>query len=116
MLFRSKLQVLSSFLIVCLHTRDGIYGKIVSQPFLPVLMWFPSGFPDVKGLLHHLLVFFRGNFSICSCRLGVFVGGGGFRIFPCCHLELEPIFYVLNFGFQSFGLLLVYGNMINVVY
>lgn len=36
----------------------GVYGKIVSQPLLPALLWFPSGLLDVKELLFQFLVFF----------------------------------------------------------
>ena len=35
-------------------------------------------------------VFFRGNCSICICRVSVSVGGGEFRLFLCHHLKLEP--------------------------
>ena len=30
----------------------------------------------------------RGNFSICSCRFGVFIWGGECKIFLCQHFEL----------------------------
>ena len=69
------------------------------KPFTPRgeaygLSLFLCGFslihPMCRNHLASFWVFFRGNFSICSCRFGVFMGGGEFRIFLCCHLELEP--------------------------
>lgn len=36
----------------------GVYGEIISQLFLPSLMWFPFCLLDVKGLSHQLLGFF----------------------------------------------------------
>lgn len=33
---------------------------------------------------------FIGNWSMCSCRFGVSVGGAEFRIFLLCHLEPNP--------------------------
>lgn len=40
--------------------------------------------------------FFRENCSICSCRLSVFVGGGGFGIFLHRHLGLERIYFYMG--------------------
>lgn len=40
--------------------------------------------PDVQALLNRFLDFFfssRGNYSICSCRLSVSIGGGEFMTF-----------------------------------
>lgn len=45
----------------------------------PALMWVSSHLPDVQALLNRFLDFFfssRGNYSICSCRLSVSIGGG----------------------------------------
>ena len=36
--FGKNLGTLSSLLIVCCYAKDGLYGKSVSQPFLPILM------------------------------------------------------------------------------
>lgn len=70
----------------------GLYGEIVSQPFLTAWMCFPC-LPDVQESLCQLLVFFfffRVNCFIYSCSLRVSVGGGEFRIFLCGHLKPEP--------------------------
>ena len=50
----------------------------------PALMWVSSHLPDVQALLNQFLDFFfssRGNYSICSCRLSVSIGGGEFMTF-----------------------------------
>lgn len=39
LLFREKLVVMSSFLVVSHHARDGVYTKTVSQTLLSVLTW-----------------------------------------------------------------------------
>lgn len=60
LLLREKLWVLSSLPIVGRHTRDGVYGEIVSQPLLPALVWSCSHSPDVLELLRQFLgVFFQ---------------------------------------------------------
>lgn len=46
---QEKLQVLSSLATVGSCVKDGVYGKIVSQLFLPTSMWLPSHLPDVSG-------------------------------------------------------------------
>lgn len=33
---------------------------------------------------------FRGNYPICSCRIGIAMGQGEFSIFPPCHLAQPP--------------------------
>lgn len=38
---------LSSLLIVGCHTCGRVYGEIVSQLFLPTLIWFSFHLPDV---------------------------------------------------------------------
>lgn len=69
----------------------GVYGEILSQPFLTARIPFPSCLPTEQGSLYQLLVFFlRVNCSIHSCRFGVYVGGEEFRIFLRGHLKPEP--------------------------
>lgn len=48
------------------------------------------------GGVHLVQVFFRGNCSICSCRFGVSMGGGPFRIFLCHCLEKELKFLLFQ--------------------
>ena len=50
LLLREELWVLSFPPVVGYGSGGGIYRQTVSQPFLPALMWFPSHFPDEKGL------------------------------------------------------------------
>lgn len=42
-----------------------------------------------ETLLSSVQDFFRGNYSIYSCRFVVSMGRGKFRIFLCCHLEVS---------------------------
>lgn len=46
--------------------------------------------PHIMGPSAFVFVF-RGNCSVCSCRSGISMGGGEFRIFQSLHLEL-PLF------------------------
>lgn len=65
----------------------GALGEPASLPPLSISIW-PFN-PLWKGSCSAaFLVFFRVNCSICRCRFGVSVGGSGFRVFLCCHLEL----------------------------
>ena len=48
---REKLEAVSSLQIVFHCARDGVYGKSVSQPVLPILMWVLWVFWLVSGLL-----------------------------------------------------------------
>ena len=80
-----ELKVLNFLPIADHHVRGGPYGKIVSQLFLPTLMWFPSHLPSMKVLLHQFLGVFRGRVSISSCRLGASMKGSEFRIFLRFH-------------------------------
>lgn len=47
-LLREKLGTLSSLSIVCYCARSGVYGKPVSQLFLPISMWVFSCSPNVQ--------------------------------------------------------------------
>lgn len=38
----------------------------------------------------------RGNCSICSSVFSVFVGGSGFRILLCHHLQPEPVYFYME--------------------
>lgn len=64
----------------------SVYDKIVSQPlplqyvFLICLM--------CTSCSASFWMSFRGNCSVCNCRLGVIYGRGEFRNFLCSHLEL----------------------------
>lgn len=65
-------------------------GEIVSLPLLPIsvlsfkpLVWRPCS--------SSFQVFFQGNYSICSCKFMVFVGGGEFRVFLGHHLKSSPV-------------------------
>lgn len=65
LLLREKLWVLSFCPIASCHTKGRVLGKIMSQSVLPVLMWFPPGFPDVIGTLPQFLgLSFGRNCSI----------------------------------------------------
>lgn len=70
-LLREKLWVLSCFLIVNRCAKTGVFGEIVSQPFQPISMWFPSSLPDLKGSLCQVLGFFRGSCSTYCCKVGM---------------------------------------------
>ena len=50
-------------------TGDGVYDEILSQPFLPALVWFPSHLPHVMRSLQQVLS--RGSY-----RFGLSVEGG----------------------------------------
>lgn len=84
-----------------------VYGRSGSLSST-CMRWFLFHLPDMKGSLHQFLVFFRGNGAIHSCRLGVSVGEGEFRIFLCCHLEPEPT--VSSDAIQNYYLLTVETN------
>lgn len=59
LLFREQLWGLSSLETVGYRTRDGVYGKIVSQPLLPTLMWAFPCLPDTQeSFRQQPLVFF----------------------------------------------------------
>lgn len=76
--------VVSSCPIAHHHTRGGLYDSIVSQSLLPVCPWGTS--------LGRPLAFLRGSCSMCSCRLGVSMAGGEFRIF-LHHPFFGPIYF-----------------------
>lgn len=69
--FRKKLRVVSSFLIVCHCTRDGVYGKSVSYslsyPFQHSYFLFAQ-YVEISYLVSW--IFLRGNFLANSCRFG----------------------------------------------
>ena len=89
-LLREMLRVVNSLPIVGCCSEGGVYGEIVSQPLLPILMCFFFLICSLcRSHLSRFLVSFRGNCSICSCRFGVSVGGDEFRIHLHHHLELE---------------------------
>lgn len=74
-----------SILIWSHCTGDEVFGETMSLPHQPTSMW----------TLYHLFLrshsaSFQLNYSICSCRFGVSVVGGEFRIFLCCHLNVLP--------------------------
>lgn len=70
LLLREMLWVLSFCPIASRHTKGRVLGKIMSQPVLPALMWFPSGFPNVIGTLPQFLgLSFRRNCSIFTVDL-----------------------------------------------
>lgn len=50
LLFREKLVVMSSFLVVSHHARDGVYTKTVSQTLLSVLTWAFFLFVECRGV------------------------------------------------------------------
>lgn len=65
-------------------------GETVSLPLRPIsvlsfkpLVWRPCS--------SSFQVFFQGNYSICSCKFMVFVGGGEFRVFLGHHLKSSPV-------------------------
>lgn len=58
-LLKEKLQILSFLLIMGRYAGGGIYGEIVSRPFLPALILFSSCLPNVKWLLYQFLGFIR---------------------------------------------------------
>ena len=90
-LLKEKFGVVNSLLIVGCLDGSKVDGETVSQPLLPILMWIFFLFTCCVGVVQLVLrFFFRGNCSVCSCRFGVSIGGGEFRILLCCHLELEP--------------------------
>ena len=45
LLLRERRGVLNSLLVVGHSAGDGVYGEIVSQPLLPISMWFFFLFP-----------------------------------------------------------------------
>ena len=51
LLLREKLRVVSSLPILGLHAKGVVYGKILSQPLLPVLMWVFPPLSDVEESL-----------------------------------------------------------------
>ena len=48
-LLREKLQILNFLPTVDHHVSGGVYDKVVPQPLLPTLMWFPS-FSQYEGI------------------------------------------------------------------
>ena len=80
--------------IVGHSTKCGFLGENTSLPLHPVLMW--SFYPSLlKSYLASFQAFFRGNYSMCSGKFGVSMGGGEFRLFLCCHLE--PLLLLIYF-------------------
>ena len=63
-LFKEKLGVVSSLLILDCHTGVGIYIKIVSQALIPALMQICS-FAQCVGLAQQVF-FVRGNCFVCQ--------------------------------------------------
>lgn len=55
-LLREKLGTLSSLSIVCYCARSGVYGKPVSQLFLPISMWVLSCSPNVQESSEEILL------------------------------------------------------------
>lgn len=66
------------------HARGWVYGETLSQPFLPALMCLLMW----RSYSANFHFFFGVNCTISSCRLGVSLGGGEFRLFLCHHVEL----------------------------
>ena len=82
---RSSIFVRSVVLVGCC-ARGEVFGETALLTLLPILMW--SFYPLLwRWCLASVQVFFR---SICSCRFGVSMGGGEFRIFLCWHLNPTP--------------------------
>ena len=80
---REKLCIFEIPLVLGYCTGGGVFGETMSLPLPPTLMWtFYSLF------LRSCSASFLGKYSICTCRFGVSMVGGEFRIFLCCHLEL----------------------------
>ena len=73
----------------CTGWTGDTFAEIVSLPLLPAPAWLSYPFLW-RSSSASFQVFFNGSYSICSCRLGVSVGGGEFRVLLCGHLELPP--------------------------
>lgn len=58
---REKLESVSSLQMVFYCARGGAYGKSVSQPVLPILMWVLWGFVNFWAS-------FRKSWSVCGCE------------------------------------------------
>ena len=79
------LQVLSSLWVV-----GAGFMAIVSR-LLPASMWFSSHLLNMKGLFTVSRGFFLEEFFfVDSCKFGVSMGRGEFRIWLSHHLESEP--------------------------
>lgn len=68
LLFREKLRVLSSFLIIGHSAESGVYGKIVSWALQPTLMWlfffFFLSFAQCVGVAQLVFRVFSGKKKI----------------------------------------------------
>lgn len=93
-LHSEKLWVLSFLLIMV-----GFVVRLYLSLSCPLGCGFPLICTVRRGHSARFWLFFRGNCSMCSCRLNVSVGGKAFRIFLCHPLELELDFLVLLISF-----------------
>lgn len=93
LLHRKQLWVLSSFPSVGPCAWGVVFMTRLCLSLSSFLVWC---------VILAQLVFYRGYSSICSCRFGVFMAGGEFRIslfFLCCHLE--PELSIPGYGWTS---------------
>lgn len=98
-LLKKNLAVGSCILIVW----HGFYDKRVSQPFLPISVYFHwSNSAD-------FWIFFTGNSSMCNCIFGISMGGTNLRSLLCYYVDW---FYVLILFSWSTEVTIV-GNMEN---
>lgn len=75
-------------------TLGVVFGKTVSLPLLPVLVW--SFYPLLwRSCLASFQVFFRGNWFVCSCRFGVSMKGGWVQDLATI-LKLTPGFFLMQ--------------------
>lgn len=77
--------------ILCCCTSGEVYGNNVSQPFLPILMFFFFFLvhPTRRSHSASFWISFRGKCSMGSCGCHVSVGGGEFWSFLGHHLRPE---------------------------
>lgn len=106
LLLREKLGFGDSLLNIWPCTKGGIYGKNISQSFLPVSIWVLSHSPNVQESLSCFWISLRGNCATCSYTFGVSMGRGKFRSFLCHHLGL--VSNVTNLNYLSFPVYLVF--------
>lgn len=80
--------------LVGVHIGGRVFGKTMSLHLLLISVYpfYPLLWRSCFSSFSHL--FFQREFSICNCRFGVSLGGGKFRVFLCCHLELPTLSFV----------------------
>ena len=77
--FPSQLQIAAPGMVFMVRPCLSLFYPPWCGPLSRLPMWMSCS--------ASFQIFFRANFSTCTCRFNVSMGGVGFRIFLHCHLE-----------------------------